>query len=330
MPLVQAAVLAANAHNTQPWIFELGPDQIDLFADTSRNIGALDPLRREMHMSLGCALENLVLAAQAAGYAPSVQLLPTGNESLVARVALARAPRTDSVLYRAIPLRHTNRGPYAGRPIERTVLDFIAALNDAPEVTLIWVAEPAKQRFSDLTIEAARAIIADEKQAADDFVWFRQDWDDLQQRKDGITTDAAGLADVIRIAAKILPPQSRTGIHRAWLNMARTRQLPTAAAFGILAVRERDSPAQRMQAGRLWQRVHLLATTRGLAMQPLAQTVERADRERSAGLTPVFTGALQEFTSASWHAVLPFRIGYPTMTPLRSPRRPASEVTRSR
>jgi len=65
LPLVRSAVLAANAHDTQPWLFALGTDRIDLFADLSRNIGAMDPLRREMYLSLGCALENLTLAARA-------------------------------------------------------------------------------------------------------------------------------------------------------------------------------------------------------------------------------------------------------------------------
>src|SRR5712692_1833052 len=46
--LVRAAVLATNAHNTQPWLFRLGPSQIDLYAVPSRNIGSIDPLRREM------------------------------------------------------------------------------------------------------------------------------------------------------------------------------------------------------------------------------------------------------------------------------------------
>src|SRR5476651_319598 len=45
--LVRSAVLAANAHNTQPWHFKVATDRIDLFADTSRSIGTMDPLDRE-------------------------------------------------------------------------------------------------------------------------------------------------------------------------------------------------------------------------------------------------------------------------------------------
>jgi hypothetical protein len=43
LDLVRAAVLAASAHNTQPWRFRVSPTRIDLFADTARNIGTIDP-----------------------------------------------------------------------------------------------------------------------------------------------------------------------------------------------------------------------------------------------------------------------------------------------
>jgi len=37
--LVKAAILAANAHNTQPWRFTVTDDRIELFADLARTTG---------------------------------------------------------------------------------------------------------------------------------------------------------------------------------------------------------------------------------------------------------------------------------------------------
>ncbi len=51
--LVRAAVLAASAHNTQPWLYRLTTNRVDLYAVTARNIGTIDSLRREMYISLG-------------------------------------------------------------------------------------------------------------------------------------------------------------------------------------------------------------------------------------------------------------------------------------
>jgi hypothetical protein len=91
MALVAATILAANPHNSQPWVFRVSPNRIDLFADPVRNIGAADPLRREMYVGLGAALENLMLAAAANGYVAKLQLLPTPAQPIhAATVQLAR------------------------------------------------------------------------------------------------------------------------------------------------------------------------------------------------------------------------------------------------
>src|SRR5215475_3077589 len=69
LALVRAAILAANAYNSQPWRFRVSATRIDLLADLRRNLGAFDPYLRELHFSIGCALENLLLAGAAEGYA---------------------------------------------------------------------------------------------------------------------------------------------------------------------------------------------------------------------------------------------------------------------
>src|SRR5579859_7134181 len=70
LDLVRAAILAANPHNSQPWLFRVTQTQIDLFSDRRRNQGTVDPFLIEMHIGLGCALENLLVAAAANGYRP--------------------------------------------------------------------------------------------------------------------------------------------------------------------------------------------------------------------------------------------------------------------
>lgn len=69
--MIRYATLAANGHNTQPWKFAVRQDAIEIHADTSRHLPVVDPENRELWISLGCALENLLLAARAAGYAPA-------------------------------------------------------------------------------------------------------------------------------------------------------------------------------------------------------------------------------------------------------------------
>ena len=328
--LVRAAVLAANAHDSQPWFFHVTDRQIDVFADRTRNIGALDPLFRELEISLGCAIENLVIAARASGLAPVVSLLPDPAErDHVARVVLSAGATESSPFFDAIARRHTDRGAYEGRPVERATLEALSALADDPIARVLWIdADPAKSRFAELTVQATAAIIADEDQARDDYSWYRQDWDEIQRKRDGITLDTAGLSEPLRVAIRALPPADRTTLGNGWVDATRTRHVATAAAFGLVLVRDRADQRQRIVGGRLFERVHLSATTRGLAIQPLNQLNERADRERSAHLPPAFSSSLVTLAPEGWDPVMAFRIGHPTTTPHAAPRRVAEQVIR--
>lgn len=263
MALVSAAILAANAHNTQPWLFRVGDSRIDLFVDRSRDIGAIDPFSREIYLGLGCALENLLLAARAGGYEYRLALAPNRSErDLVARIDLSPGDKEISPLYETIPKRHTNRYLYdTSRPVRREKLSELGALNDEREIEVLWFSkESERQKVAGLLVGAAEAINADEKQSYDNSLrWLRQSEEEIQCHRDGLTLDTLGLSGFTLVAAKMLPSPSLRASGEAWLSLLRG-QAQSASAFGILTVRDYYDDAQRMCAGRLWQRMHLWAT----------------------------------------------------------------------
>ncbi len=334
LALVSAAILAANAHNAQPWLFEVGGSRIDLFADRSRDIGTIDPFSREMYVGLGCALENLLLAARARGYEYRITLAPDrSNPTHAARVSLSpeSKPKNKEVspLYEAIPMRHTNRYPYdTSRPVQRETLSALGALNDEQAIEVSWFTEEAKrQKVGGLLVDAAKAINADEEQSYDNSLrWLRQDEEAIRRHRDGLTLDAMGLSGPMLLAAKMFPSPSLQDSGEAWLSLLRG-QVRSASAFGILTVRDYGDDAQRMRAGRLWQRMHLWATDHGLAAQPMNQLHERDDREVQLGLEPRFRDALRDLVSdSSWRAIFTFRLGHPTQSAPLSPRRSVENV----
>lgn len=341
--LVRAAILAANPHDSQPWLFHVSETRsqtcsqtrVDLYADVHRRIGLADPFLSELYMGLGCALENLVLAAPANGYTPQVTLfLDTTDATHVARVDLQPEPTSAttaaSALYQAIPHRHTNRYPYdTKRPVTETTLEALRALNTDSLVRVFWATDATmRQHLGDLMVEAARAFVADKPLVRDDDRWYRATWQDVQRFRDGITLDAAGLPDLTRMLGKILPPASADQQHAYFVQGVQT-QVQTAGMLGMLAVHNKRDNVQRVQAGRVWQRMHLWATTQGVAMQPLNQLTEMVDREAvlASTSTPHFGAALRELISdPAWQVLLTFRVGYPTHEALRSPRRAVNTV----
>lgn len=310
--LVRAAILAASPHNTQPWRFRVGPASVDLFADRDRNIGTIDPYLREMHVGLGCALENLLLAASAEGFEHQLALFPIpADVAHVARVHLRPGGVLTSSLLEAIPHRHTNRGAYdTSRPLDASVFEELQALgSDLHLVSVKWFSSPeARQRIGELIVQATEAIVADREQSRDSGAWFRAAWQEIQEKRDGVTVDAQGLPAWMRVAAKVLPPVSQERSDQIWLTSTREVHVATAMAYGVLLARDATDNSNRVQGGRLWQRMHLWATGKGVAMQPLNQPPERADREHSLGIAPRFGNALRDLVGdPSWQALMPFR-----------------------
>jgi hypothetical protein len=157
--------------------------------------------------------------------------------------------------------------------------------------------------------------------------WFRHGWVDVHRKRDGLTLDAAALGPFVTAMAKLLPPASAETSHRYWLAATRDVQVPTSPLFGLIAVRDLYDRPQALRAGQRWQRLHLMATARGLAMQPINQPVEMVDRERELGKAPRTADALAALTGdAAWKPTFAFRAGVPTRPAAPSPRRAVEAV----
>jgi hypothetical protein len=328
--LLGAAVLAANARNVQPWRFSSGAERIDVYADPERRQGALDPFDRELFVGLGCAVENIALAAAARGRIARIRLMPDpAQPTLAATIALAPAETSISPLYLAIPHRRTNRGPFQRRDLPPDLLAEMSALaNDLDGPRVRWFgAGEQRAAVGETLIAATRAIIADEEQSLDGHRWFRHSETEIQRERDGITIDTQGLVPALAAVAKRLPRQPRTVADRFWLRQTAQVHVPTTAAFCMITVPDAADGSCRVEGGRLLQRLHLFATARGLAVGHLNMMTVRADRERQTGARPEFTDQLAGFVGdRGREALVTFRIGYPSRAAGAAPRRSTNAV----
>ena len=327
---VAAAILAANPHNSQAWAFHVTETAVDVYADPARGTGTLDTLGRELQIGLGCALENLVLAARVRGLDPTVSVLPQRPGSdLVAHVAFVEAAAERPNLYDAIGDRHTNRGPYTSEDVPAGVLADLVDLAELPGLGVHWVTEDGdKAALGQLLVDAATAVTQDEQQSRDSFAWLRSNDDEIQRHRDGLTLDAQGLSPVTLTLAKLLPASSRAYGDSFWVKQTRDVHTKTAAAYGVITVTDPDDFDTQLLGGRLLQRIHLTATRQGLALHHMNQITERIDRERATGQPETFAARFAELLPAAVQPLSTFRVGHAVRDAKRSPRRLVSEVTR--
>ena len=338
LALVRAAILAASPHNTQPWLIKVTASSIELSIDMRRNVGALDPFLREEHIGMGCALENLMLAAAANGYQATATLLPgklgpipaEPGPQFLARVDLAAGKRDESELYDAIPRRHTNRGAFLPQnPIPPQLIDSLRSLASGdPNVRIfLFTSEADRKKIAEISSAANTEIYSDQEVDRGSQRWIRTRWGDVQKYRDGLTIDAAGEPPIATGIAKMMPLAMLKWAASRGPKNRYSRLMMSAPLIGILAVHDRYDRQDCLRAGRIWQRAHLLATARGLAGRPCNEAAEMIDHEKALGKPPLRAALLGEVLGdAAWQPTFVFYMGYPTLTARASPRRPVEYV----
>jgi nitroreductase len=338
LTVVRAAILAASPHNTQPWLFKVTDSSIEMYIDTKRNVGALDPYLREEHIGMGCALENLMLAAAANGYQTKVTLFPgqlgpipaDPKPELLAHIDLAPGRHEESELYAAIPHRHTNRAAYnLQKVIPTAYLDTLGRLaGDQADVKIfLFTAETDRKKIVEISSAANSEIYSDPNVDAGSDRWIRINWGEVQEFRDGLTLDAFGMPPIATAIAKMMPLRMlKWAASRGAMN-GYSQLMLSAPLIGIIAVHDRYDREHCLGAGRIWQRAHLLATARGLAGRPCNEAVEMIDYEKAMGKPARRASLLGELLGdATWQPTFVFYMGYPTLTARSSPRRSLESV----
>jgi nitroreductase len=264
---LQAAIAAPSVHNTQPWLFQVRPGGVDVYADRRRALPVIDPRGRELLISVGAATLNLRVAILAHGRVPVQQLWPDRRRpDLVARVTIGphtTAPETARRLAQAIPHRHTNRRPFSGVLVPGEVLTELADAAAVEGATLV-LADP-EVRHGVLSLVRT----AESRWRNDPAYWNElATWTAEQaERRDGVPPAAFGPWSAMEIVplrdfGLIQPVRGRYA--------ADFEDSPTIAMLYTAG----DSPDQWVRAGQALERVLQTATVRGVASTPMTQPLE--------------------------------------------------------
>jgi hypothetical protein len=264
--LVRYATLAANSHNTQPWRFALAPDTITLRPDPSRRTPAVDPDDHHLWVSLGCAAENLLLAARAFGLQGDLRV-----ENAAVRIALTPAQAQRDALFEAIPKRQCTRSAYDGKPLAADQLNALKAACVLPNVNTVWLTETARmQELAGFVTRGVQAQMADPAFVAELKQWLRFNPNDAAAKRDGLYSGASGnpsLPDWLgrRLFSLFFTTSAEVKRYQEHLR---------SSSGAVVFVAAKPEPAHWVEVGRAYQRFALQAAALNIRNAFVNQPVE--------------------------------------------------------
>ena len=305
--LLRYAILAPSTKNSQPWAFSVQGNLVHLMADLRRIQPIADPGGRELYISLGCALENLLVAAEHFGFRHGITYFPRPDqEELTATVVFApdgvpshaRAGATLS----AILGRHNDNSVFRPIPVPDHIRLRLLACCIEPDLRVHLTDDRHFRRWIEaLTMEADRVEFADPAFRKELGYWIGQ----------GVFG-----------AAPVMARLERAMVSHLDLGEPVARQdydiVGSAALLGLISA-EGDSHLTHVRAGQLFERIWLTATAMDVGVHPMSQTMRR----------PPLRSAVQELLPvAGWIPQHLFRVGFSARAGehFHTPRRPLEDV----
>jgi nitroreductase len=315
------AILAPSSHNSQPWTFAVDGPEIVLSVDESRWLAVADEDRRELFLGVGCALENLLIAADHFGLDPIFDYheddADDSEDADGPRVATVwldgdvgdgadpddHLPAPDDA-FEAITDRRTSHEPFEDRPIPPETLEGIEATGDVGGVETHRVEEDdPKRAIGDLQYAADERRMADPEYRRELGRWIGS----------GALGDSWLKARIGQLAVTHLNLGEREGEKNSTL-------VSEAPVLELLATPEDDRIA-RIEAGRAFERMALAAAAEGVAVHPISQILEVPDLKADlADVVGIEDATIQHL----------FRLGYARSEGGHTPRWPVEEVLESR
>lgn len=310
--LILCATMAPSGHNTQPWKFSTQENTICIHPDFSRRLPVVDPDDRELYISLGAALENLITAAQYEGYRPSVNF-SHDNRSICVHLEESGDKINNLPLFNAIPQRQSTRSYYDGRSIPDIYMEKLSSLPLERGVSVIFITEAEKTEQIASLVREGNSIQMNSPAFMQELVsWIRFNENEVEKHRDGLSYKATQSPSAPRFIGKLF----MKFFLKADVQSKKDEEHIKSSSALMVVLSENNDIDSWIKTGRSFERLVLYATSIGIKNAHLNQPCE----------VPELKEKLQKLLSVGdRHPQLLLRLGYAEKLP-GSVRRDVGEV----
>ena len=258
--IVKYAAKAPSGHNTQPWRFKTGNDIISILPDFTRALPVVDPDNHALYISLGCALENLIIAANEFDFKTETEF--TGDERQPQIVVkLSAAPGADkSGLFYYIVKRQVTRGKFKPEKVPYDLLNELFEETEGVHVRL-FLSDEETDSLTPYIIEGNSLQLGNREFVNELVSWLRFSEKEVMTKGDGIWSGSMGLPNTGRFIGNFV----MKNLVSVGSEEKRLRKLIRASAGFALFMVEKNDPIHWIKLGQSFQRFGLIATKNNIS-----------------------------------------------------------------
>ncbi len=249
---------APSGHNTQPWKFLLKENDIQIHPDFNRALPIVDTDNHALYISLGCAAENIVLAAKNKGFDSRLELLKNKEGTYFIKIVLIPndSVKTDD-LFNYIESRQVTRNEYKSTKIPSEDLDkLIKSFNFKGINILTFITSEEIKKLEPFIIEASNLQFQNKAFINELVSWIRFSKKEVEKKRDGIWHASMGMPATGRFLGNIIMKQlvSAKSEAKRW-----NKLIDASAGFALFTVKK-NNVEHWVNLGRAFQRFGLTAT----------------------------------------------------------------------
>src|SRR3989344_4222807 len=269
--LLRYAILAPSTHNSQPWRFKINGNSCEFFIDRSAVLPQADPLRRDMYISIGCCLENFIIAARYFGLFKDVAYRGEGGDRVAEVFLHPDSQEKDSSagdLLLAITKRRNSRGIFLDQKIPTGFLEMLSGIRYDEYTCPLFVSDEAqKGRLADFTKDALKTAYKNKDFRNEMSHWVRPN---LFSGRDGIPGYALRLPLMASFLFPFLVRFKDIGNRLGELNARSIRSAHVACVIGT----KENTHYSWLITGRLAERFMLECTAKGMVTSIFVAAIE--------------------------------------------------------
>lgn len=259
--LIHYATLAPSGHNTQPWLFSYQDDTIEIKPDYKRRLPVVDPDDHALFISLGCALENLIIAANHLGFTADIKYSLSEEKAEVIKIKLTKSnDAKDDSLFNEISKRQSTRNKYDGKPILETNVQLLQEVSLQEGVIVKIFTQEKNIEPLIKFVKEGNILQFDNKEFVNELVsWIRFSKSDADKKRDGIRSAVIGAPSIPHWFGKLIIKFS-TGEKEA----KKCEDAIRNSSGLILFISKDNSKQNWINIGRSFERFALKATQLGI------------------------------------------------------------------